>query len=233
MAKDPAFLFYSQDFLVGTITMSMEDKGRYITLLCLMHQSGRLDEKTIVQVVGEFTAPLRDKFKQDENGFFYNERLEYETKKRNEYTESRRNNAKRTKNNTHIKESDISNEHMLEHMVEHMENINIDISITKEDSISLLESKKNKLREELSKYLDTYGREMLNDFYSYWTELSKNGKKLRLDGEKYFDVARRLATWKSRSNGKYGGKNEVPNLSKKIYTNAKDLKYGEQEAPIV
>jgi len=42
MAKDPAFLFYSSDFLSGTFTLSNEHKGMYITLLCLQHQKGRL-----------------------------------------------------------------------------------------------------------------------------------------------------------------------------------------------
>ena len=33
MSKDPAFLFYSSDFLTGTLLMSMEQKGKFITLL--------------------------------------------------------------------------------------------------------------------------------------------------------------------------------------------------------
>jgi len=31
MAKDPAVLLYTQDFLVGTITMTNEQRGKYIT----------------------------------------------------------------------------------------------------------------------------------------------------------------------------------------------------------
>jgi hypothetical protein len=51
MAKDPAFLFYSQDFIVGVQTMPFEDRGKYITILCQMHQQGRLDEETIRTLV--------------------------------------------------------------------------------------------------------------------------------------------------------------------------------------
>jgi hypothetical protein len=42
MAKDPAVLFYTQDFLVGTLTMTNEQVGKYIRLLCLQHQKGKL-----------------------------------------------------------------------------------------------------------------------------------------------------------------------------------------------
>ncbi len=36
---------------------------------------------------------------------------------------------------------------------------------------------------------------MVNDFLSYWCESSLNGKKMRFQGEKYFDVKRRFNTW--------------------------------------
>lgn len=93
MAKDPAFLFYSQDFFLGSATMSFEDKGKYIHILCLMHQQGRLDEETIRFSVGNVSVKLKSKFKIDENGFWYNKRLEDETKKRNNFTKSRRDNG--------------------------------------------------------------------------------------------------------------------------------------------
>lgn len=93
MAKDPAFLFYSQDFFVGCATLSFEDKGKYIHILCLMHQQGRLDEETIRFSVGNVSVKLKSKFLLDENGFWYNKRLEEEIEKRNNFTKSRRDNG--------------------------------------------------------------------------------------------------------------------------------------------
>jgi hypothetical protein len=90
MAKDPAFLFYSQDFIVGVQTMTHEDRGKYITILCQMHQQGRLDEQTIRFLVGSVSDKLKAKFRIDEKGMWYNERLEMETARRNNFTESRR-----------------------------------------------------------------------------------------------------------------------------------------------
>lgn len=93
MAKDPAFLFYSQDFFTGCATLSFEDKGKFIHLLCLMHQQGRMNEETIRFLVGSISVNLKSKFLVDENGFWYNNRLEEEIKKRNKFTKSRHDNG--------------------------------------------------------------------------------------------------------------------------------------------
>lgn len=91
--KDPAFLFYSQDFLVGTMTMSFEDRGKYITILSLMHQQGRMSEETIRLLVGSISDNLKNKFSVDDNGLYFNNRLETEIEKRNKFIESRVNNG--------------------------------------------------------------------------------------------------------------------------------------------
>ena len=51
---------------------------------------------------------------------------------------------------------------------------------------------------ELKTYVDKYGNTMCKDFFDYWTESNSNGKKMRFEMEKVFDLKRRLATWKSR-----------------------------------
>lgn len=48
--KDPAFLFYSSDFLSGTMLMTDEEIGQYIKLICLQHQKGHLKEKDILNI---------------------------------------------------------------------------------------------------------------------------------------------------------------------------------------
>lgn len=93
MSKDPAFLIYSQDFLTGTMIMDFEDRGKYITILLLMHQQGRMTEKTIRFVVGNISDEFRAKFEVDDEGFWYNERLELEIDKRNNFVNSRRENG--------------------------------------------------------------------------------------------------------------------------------------------
>lgn len=127
MAKDPAFLFYSQDFFTGVATLTFEERGQFITLLCLMHQKGRMDEKTIRFLVGNVSDNLKSKFKIDGDGLWYNERLETEAKKRSKFTESRRANGSkggRPKKNAKPKAKPIKN-HMVIHMEDENENENI------------------------------------------------------------------------------------------------------------
>ena len=47
---------------------------------------------------------------------------------------------------------------------------------------------------------------MLNEFFAYWTEKSENGKKMRFEFEKVFDVKRRLVTWNKRNKNINNGK---------------------------
>ncbi len=94
MAKDPAFLFYSNDFISGVSDLTMEERGQYITLLCIQHQKGHLSEKTIRLMVGSISVDVLRKFEVDEHGCYYNKRLESEAEKRNKFALSRLENGK-------------------------------------------------------------------------------------------------------------------------------------------
>ncbi len=94
MGKDPAFLFYTSDFLMGTMLLSFEDRGKYITLLSYMHQSGRATEETVKSLVGDTSAKLKIKFKIDTKGLWYNERLEQEIARRKKFSTRCRGNGK-------------------------------------------------------------------------------------------------------------------------------------------
>jgi len=111
VVKDPAFLFYSSDFLTGVAGLTMEERGQYITLLCLQHQKGRLSEKTCRLALGlQCLTDAQDvmaKFSIDENGLYYNNRLEIEIEKRAERANvSRFNGTKGGRPKTQIKPSE-------------------------------------------------------------------------------------------------------------------------------
>lgn len=92
--KDPAFNFYSDNFLSGTMFFTDEQAGKYIRLLCAQHQTGHLEEKHMIFICKTYDEDIWKKFKKDEQGLFYNERLEIEINKRKAYSESRSNNKK-------------------------------------------------------------------------------------------------------------------------------------------
>ena len=55
--------------------------------------------------------------------------------------------------------------------------------------------RKLKFSESLKPFLETYGKDFLNDFYKYWTEPNKSNSKFRQELEKTWDLSRRLETW--------------------------------------
>lgn len=91
MSKDPAFLFYPKDFLMGCSDLTFEERGQFITLLCYQHQKGHLTPKMIKLLChGNATADVLANFEQDENGDFFNARLENEIEKRRVYSDKQR-----------------------------------------------------------------------------------------------------------------------------------------------
>jgi hypothetical protein len=106
MAKDPAVLFYTSDFLTGTFTMNYEQRGKYITLLCLQHQQGFLTDEDLKNVLDDTDLKIFSKFEKLSDGLFYNIKLKNESERRKSYTESRRNNRQgKTKDKINISKS--------------------------------------------------------------------------------------------------------------------------------
>jgi uncharacterized protein YdaU (DUF1376 family) len=131
--KDPAFLFYPNDYIGGTMGMTFEQKGAYMDLLMMQFNRGHMTSHMIGQVLGQNGGQIWDvvksKFKKDEEGMYYNERLEIEQLKRKSFTDSRVNNKKG--NNQYTKKGGHMTTHMTSHMIGHMENENINRNINK------------------------------------------------------------------------------------------------------
>ena len=171
--KDPAFLFYSSDFLSGTMLMSDEEIGQYIKLLCLQHQKGHLKEKDMLSVFNTYNEDILSKFIKDEDGNYYNERLEYEINKRKAYSESRRNN-RRKKEEKETYEEDMKN--ICNSYEEHMENENANINENINIDNKVNDSCVNNLQDIIDFYneniglITPYGLEVLS---SYAEEMDK------------------------------------------------------------
>lgn len=81
-------------------------------------------------------------------------------------------------------------------------------ALTQPNAIKVKESKVNEIKEnniELRKkdfyatltiYTEKYEKELLRQFYEYWIEPSKSGKMMRFESERFWDISKRLATWK-------------------------------------
>ena len=124
MAKDPAFLFYPSDFNDGTQDFTNEEVGAYIRLLLFQFSQGHLPLDRIKRKLGsDFDSlwpMLSQKFQTDEDGLFYNARLDAEVSKRKAFSESRRKNVSKRY------EKEVNNESStyVSTSVVHMENEN-------------------------------------------------------------------------------------------------------------
>lgn len=87
--------------------MRNEQVGKYIKLLCMQHQQGHLREEDMLEMCGSYDERIFSKFVKDEQGLYYNERMEQEAEKRKKYSESRSNNRKKKKTKDMI--DDMSN----------------------------------------------------------------------------------------------------------------------------
>jgi len=117
MAKDPAVLFYTSDFLTGTMTMTHEQVGKYIRLLCLQHQKNFLTEEDMINICNSYDKHIYSKFTHAD-GIYFNDRMREEKLKRLNYSQSRSGNR-----SGKTKEKIISSTY-----VPHMEDV-IDITI--------------------------------------------------------------------------------------------------------
>lgn len=127
MAKDPAMLWYWNDWYSGTSLLTRFLKGCYMDLLHAQFNNGRLSLEQIKICLGADFATswftLIKKFKQDENGLFFNERIERETQKREAFSESRRANVnkryqKPTREPTYVEDLKIHKENRNENINE-------------------------------------------------------------------------------------------------------------------
>ena len=124
MAKDPAFLFYTNDFHSGTQFFTDEQVGKYLRLLMAQHQHGHLTENQVIFICKSYDKDVMSKFKRDSAGLWYNERLEFEANKRKNFVDSRSKNKEgKTKKKIISKTYD-------SHMENRNENENIDEYIT-------------------------------------------------------------------------------------------------------
>ena len=191
MAKDPAFLFYTADFLTGVMFMSNNEVGIYIKTLCILHQhGGRLPKDKIEKVVGVLPNIVLEKLELDKENNLFNRRLMEETIKRNAYCSSRKKNRMK-KNICKTYEK---------HMSGHMENENEDrdrdrvgiiikdkyldyVLLSKEEHQKLVDKLGTALVDtyidRLNNYIGSKGRRYKSHYYTILAWAQKDGAKKR------------------------------------------------------
>lgn len=73
------------------------------------------------------------------------------------------------------------------------------VKTMKVDKEQEMKSRERRFYNELIPFVNTFGREMIREFYDYWSEPNKSHSKMRFEQERTWDLARRLQTWEKRS----------------------------------
>lgn len=89
---------------------------------------------------------------------------------------------------------------------------NVNDNVNENDNVNIVERKQSFLNS-LKPYLVVYGKDMMNDFYLFWSETTLNNKKLKFELQKTFSIEHRLRTWKKNSI-KFGNEYSVDNKPK-------------------
>jgi uncharacterized protein YdaU (DUF1376 family) len=96
--KDPAFPFYAQDFLVGTLHLSCQETGAFIKLLAYQWINLGIPKSRLGSILGlgwdSVWLCISDKFI-EKDGVLFNERLEMEREKRAQYKQKQAENGKK------------------------------------------------------------------------------------------------------------------------------------------
>lgn len=78
-----------------------------------------------------------------------------------------------------------------------------------------LEARRQAFIEELRKYQGVYSNDLLNAFYTYWSECNRTFTKMRFEMQKTFQIDLRLKTWYNNDLKRYGRK-QIPTDTERI-----------------
>ena len=88
-------------------------------------------------------------------------------------------------------------------------------TLYKQENNKTIETRKNDFAESLKPFLETYGREMIKEFFLYWTEPNQKKQKMKFEMQDTWSLERRLNTW-SKQSVKFGtavSKAETPKFN--------------------
>lgn len=79
-------------------------------------------------------------------------------------------------------------------------------------------SRKEEFYRSLIPFLNQYPKEMIRDFYDYWSEMNKTQTKMRFEQQPTWEVSKRLATWAKREkfDGYRSNQNERDSQQRKL-----------------
>ena len=230
------FAFYPNDFIGAISHLTTSQTGAYIKILCFLWQKEFAKENYLkavgygsVNVGLEDWEPIVELLQVNEEGLFYNRRLEEERIKAVKKHEAQVNNGKKggrpknskptTNPNQKVIESQdkpmanpsanpIESNHNHNHNHNHKEikDKRLSENVVSKPKKKTLEERKEEFKENLKPYFEEYGKEMLNKFFLHFAEHNEGGRKMLFEKQSTWNLGMRLKKWKSkeRPNNNFG-----------------------------
>ena len=213
MDKLQWFKFTPTDWVMGKIQRCPEiTQARFMRLICLYWNKEcvlsyedaeiEIDKEHLDILISKKIIKIEDNFLLIE---FLNEQLENiaeTSQKRREAVLQRW--AKVKQKDTSVSEI---NTNVLQNDTEKSR---VEIEKKRKDNI---DERKLKFASTLKPFIDLYGKELLNEFYKYWTEPNKSNTKFKQELERTWSLERRLDTWSKNDNNFNKNKNGKSNIT--------------------
>ena len=207
-----SFVLYG-DLIHTTQHLTNEDDGKVFKWV--LEYVNDNDPEPLKGLLAAVCEPIKQQLKRD--------LLKYEIK-REQYSEAGKKSAE-ARRLKKLKEKELKKDS--QRTLTNVESRSTNSTVTVNDSVNVsvtvndISNREADFKKSLHSFLDKYGKDMLNDFYLYWTEKNTNGKKMKFEMNKTFDVSRRLSRWsKNNFNTVKNGKQQKQEQLREFISNS-------------
>lgn len=211
------FTFYPKDWWTSETFFEFTPEQRYIYLECLFvmysndgymkTQKTQLENRLRTQISDEVWEIITEKFIRDDNGFTHasvNKRLRKTIANRENGQKGGR--PKKDIEKTQITQNENPKKPTLEREREREIETKKESIVSGDKSPSLPKSnlketlpiREKAFYQNLVPYAELYPKEMLREFFNYWSEKNKSETKMKWELERTFEIPKRLTTWAKR-----------------------------------
>ena len=190
-----------------------ENKKSFILYCDIIHTIEKLDDvdagklfKHVLEYVNDMNPetdhlitqiafePIKQQLKRDLD--------KWDVKHKQRIEAGRKSAENRKRNATNVNERSTKSTNVNERSISSTDNVIVN------DNENDILKRKNILKKKLDEYVKEYGKQLIYDFFLYWSEHGDNDRKMRFEKERTFGIKARLNTWKNRANGKYDNPNQ-------------------------
>lgn len=88
---------------------------------------------------------------------------------------------------------------------------NVNVNVNDNVNNKNIQDRKNKFYDSLTVFVSEFPKEMIRDFFNYWSEHGTNDKKMRFEKQTTFGIKQRLTVWYNKNPEQYS-KNQIDPL---------------------